>query len=299
MARKVGFIGLGLMGHGMAKNLLLKGYPLSVLAHRNRVPVDDLIRRGAEEAATPKALAEISQVVFLCVTGSPQVEEVVYGGDGILAGGRPGLILVDATTSDPTSTRRIAADLEKHGMTMADAPVTRAPKDAEAGCLNSLVGASPETFAAVEPLLRAYSENIAHFGPVGAGHTAKLVNNFISTGYAALIAEGMAVCAAMDVDKRCLYEVMAAGGADSGVLRKMIPPALDGDLSGHAFAIGNAEKDVGYYRQMVEAIGLEGSLSPATHGAYRRAVDMGLGDRLMASLMEMHEKLNDLKIIPR
>lgn len=297
MATRVGFIGVGLMGHGMARNLLAKGFPLTVMAHRNRAPVEDLVAAGAAEAATPAAMAATSDVVVLCVTGSPQVEEIVGGASGIIAGGRPGLIVIDTTTADPTSTRRLAADLEAHGMAMADAPLTRNPAAAEAGRLNSLVGASPETFAAVEPVIAAYSENIAHFGPVGSGHTAKLVNNFITTGYAALIAEGMAVCAAMDVDKRKLYEIMAAGGADSGVLRKMVPPALEGDLTGHEFAIANAEKDVGYYRRMVEAIGLAQSLSPATHGTYRRAVDLGLGERLMASLMEMHEMLNDLEII--
>ena len=299
MATRIGFIGVGLMGHGMARNLLDKGFPLTVMAHRNRAPLADLLAGGAAEAATPAAVAALSDVVVLCVTGSPEVEEVVLGPGGIIEGARPGLIVIDTTTADPTSTRRIAAELEKHGIAMADAPLTRNPAAAEAGRLNSLVGASDDTFAAVEPVVAAYSENIAHFGPVGSGHTAKLVNNFITTGYAALIAEGMAVCAAMDVDKRKLYDIMAEGGADSGVLRKMVPPALEGDLGGHAFAIGNAEKDVRYYRSMVEAIGLAETLSTATHGAYRRAVELGLGDRLMASLMEMHETLNDLEIIPR
>jgi 3-hydroxyisobutyrate dehydrogenase-like beta-hydroxyacid dehydrogenase len=299
MAERIGFVGVGMMGHGMAKNLLEKGFPLTVLGHRNRAPVEDLLARGAAEAASPRELAEACAVVFLCVSGSPQVEAVLYGGDGILAGCRPGFILADCTTSDPASTRRIAADLEARGAAMADAPVTRAPKDAEAGRLNSLVGASPEVFARIRPLLEAYSESVYHFGPVGSGHTAKLVNNFITMGTCALIAEGMAVCASAGVDLRAMYQVMSRGAADSGSLRKMIPAFLEGDLTGHQFAIANALKDVTYARRMMEGCGFPSLLAEAVHRTYAEAVEKGYGDRLMASLMEVHENRIGRPVVPR
>jgi 3-hydroxyisobutyrate dehydrogenase-like beta-hydroxyacid dehydrogenase len=299
MPERIGFIGVGRMGHGMARNLLEKGFPLTVLGHRNRGPVEDLVARGGREAKTARELAEGCAVVFLCVSGSPQVESAVYGEDGILAGARSGFILVDCSTSDPASTRRIAANLEARGAAMADAPVTRAPKDAEAGRLNSLVGASDETFARIRPMLDAYSEAVFHFGPVGAGHTAKLVNNFITMGYCALIAEGMAVCAAAGVDLRAMYQVMSRGAADSGALRKMIPAFLEGDLTGHQFAIANALKDVSYARAMMADCGFDSLLVEAVQQTYAQAVEKGYGDRLMASLMEMHEERIGRPVVPR
>ena len=299
MTAKIGFIGLGMMGHGMARNILNKGFGLAVMAHRNREAVDALVGQGATEAATPKALATACDMVFLCVSGSPQVEQIVYGEDGILAAARPGFTLIDCTTSDPTSTRHIATDLEKFGAHMADAPVTRGPADAEAGRLNSMVGASPETFETIRPVIDAYSENVVYFGGVGAGHTAKLINNFVTTGTCALIAEGMAAAAAMGVDQRALFDVMSNGAANSGSLQKMVPKFLEGDLTGHAFAIQNAHKDVSYYGQMATAIGLEPSLGLAVAKSYQKAMDLGLGERLMPSLMEMYEKTGGFNVVPR
>jgi 3-hydroxyisobutyrate dehydrogenase-like beta-hydroxyacid dehydrogenase len=299
MSGRIGFIGVGMMGHGMARNLLEKGNPLAVLGHRNRAPVEDLAARGATEARTPRELAETCGVVFLCVTGSAQVEAVVGGEAGLLAGCRPGFVLVDCTTGNPAVTRRIAAELEARGAAMADAPVTRAPRDAEAGRLNSLVGASDATFARIRPLLECYSEAVFHVGPVGAGHTAKLVNNFLSMGYCALIAEGMAVAAAAGVDLRQMYQILTRGAADSGALRKMIPAFLEGDLTGHQFAIANALKDVGYARAMMESHGFDSLLAEAVQRTYAQAVEQGYGERLMASLLEMHETRLGRPVVPR
>lgn len=299
MAERVGFIGVGMMGHGMARNLVEKGFPLTVLAHRNRAPVDDLIARGAAEAPSAKALAEASDAVFLCVSGAPQVEAAILGDGGVLEGCRPGMVVVDCTTSQPATTRAIAAELARRGVAMADAPVTRAPVDAEAGRLNSLVGAAPEVFARIRPMIEAYSETVVHFGPLGAGITAKLVNNFITLGYTALIAEGMAVCAAAGVDMRKAFEVMSKGAADSGVMRKMIPPFLDGDLTGHKFAIVNALKDVTYATEMMRGYGFESLLGEPLRQSYAEAVERGFGDKLMASMMEVHAQRAGWPVVPR
>jgi 3-hydroxyisobutyrate dehydrogenase-like beta-hydroxyacid dehydrogenase len=295
----VGFIGLGLMGHGMARNILRKGYPLRAMAHRNRAPVEDLLAAGAEESATPRALAERCDVVLVCVSGTPQVEEVVYGADGLLEACRPGFVLVDCTTSHPAATRRIAADMARRGGAMADAPVTRAPADAEAGRLNSLVGADADTFARIRPILACYSETVEHFGPVGAGHAAKLCNNFVTLGYAALLAEAMAGAAALGVDRRKLCDVMSKGAADSGVLRKMIPPFLEGDLTGHKFALANALKDVAYGCDMLASIGFDSLLADGLRRTYAEAVERGFGESLMASLMEMHEQRCGWPVVPK
>jgi 3-hydroxyisobutyrate dehydrogenase-like beta-hydroxyacid dehydrogenase len=128
------------MGHGMAKNLVEKGFPLTVLGHRNRQPVEDLVGRGAKEATDVAALVSASDLVFLCVTGTPQVEDLVYRKAGILESVRSGQIVVDTSTSQPGSTLRIAEDLKAKGVRMVDAPLTRTPVEAEQGRLNTMVG---------------------------------------------------------------------------------------------------------------------------------------------------------------
>ena len=122
MSENIGFIGIGLMGHGMAKNLLDKGFSVTTMAHRNRARLEDLIGRGAREAKSHKEIAEQSDIVFICVTGAPEVESVVYGDDGLLVGCRDGLIVVDCSTSEPSMTARVSADLAAKGVEMADAP---------------------------------------------------------------------------------------------------------------------------------------------------------------------------------
>ena len=288
MKENLGFVGLGMMGHGIAANLLNHGYPLKALVHRNRAPLEDLLSRGATEAASLAELVSASDVVFFCVTGAREVEQLVYGEHGVLAVCRPGFILVDCSTSNPNLSRRIAADLGDRDAHFVDAPVTRAPKDAEAGRLNSLVGADKSIFTRIEPLLGCYSENIAHFGPPGAGHSAKLINNFISCGYTALIAEGLSLCFQAGVDAETLYQVMSSGGADSGVLRKMVPPLLQGDLTGHKFTLKNACKDVGYFKEFADGFGFESYLAESLLRTYQSAIEAGLGEKMMASLVQLH-----------
>ncbi len=233
MTKRIGFIGIGLMGHGMAKNLMEKGFSVTTTAHRNRAPLEDLLGHGAAEAASHKEVAERSDIVFICVTGAPEVEAVIYGdgsgdgsGDGgVLAGARAGLIVVDCSTSEPAMTDRVNADLSARGAALADAPLARTPIEAEAGRLNTMVGASEETFAAIEPALQTFCENIFHVGPVGAGHKTKLIYNFMAMGQAALIAEALCACAATGVDLHEFYDVVSAGGANSGIFQLLMPKA--------------------------------------------------------------------------
>ena len=295
MKERIGFVGLGMMGHGIASNILKNMYPLTGLVHRNRAPLEDLLKQGASEAYSVSELVEASDIIFFCVTGAQEVETLVYGENGVLENSKPGLILVDCSTSNPALSIRIAKDLFTQQARFVDAPVTRAPKDAEAGRLNSLVGAEKEVFEKIRPLLECYSENIAYFGLPGSGHSAKLINNFISCGYTALISEGMSMCFKAGVDAQVLYEVMSSGGADSGVLRKMVPPLLQGDLTGHKFSLANACKDVRYFKDFAESQGFESYLVGSLLSTYQAAVDAGLGDKLMASLLELHGSIPEKK----
>src|SRR5262249_26258249 len=138
--RRVGFIGVGLMGHGMAKNIVEKGHALTVLGHRNREPVDDLVKRGATEAKTAADVARRSDIVFLCVTASPQVEDIVFRKDGLLDGIGSGTIVADSSTAEPTSTMKVAAAIAERGGRFVDTPLVRTPKEAEEGRLVVMTG---------------------------------------------------------------------------------------------------------------------------------------------------------------
>lgn len=287
MAERIGFIGVGLMGHGMAKNLVEKGFDLTVVGHRNRAPVEDLLKRGAKEAKSAAALAGQVDILFLCVTGSPQVEQVVYGEDGIVKGARQGLIVVDSSTSEPEATRRIAADLAKRGLVFVDAPLTRSPAEAEAGRLNTMVGASDEVFARIRPALATFSENIFHAGTApGAGHTVKLLNNFLGLCTATLVAEAVVVCERSGADPHAMFEICALGGGDSRMMRMMLPKALDGDYTGLKFAIANARKDIGYYIDMAKSVGVDSAAGRTAHATLSQAVDSGHADKYVPSLIE-------------
>ena len=151
----IGFVGAsGLMGHGMAKNIRAKGFELSISVHQRTEPVQDLLAAGAKRVASYADLAACD-AVLICVTGSPQVEAVVAGPNGILSKARAGLILIDTSTSEPESTRRLSALCAEKGVIYVDAPLTRTPVEAEAGKLNTMVGASPEVFAQIKPVLQA------------------------------------------------------------------------------------------------------------------------------------------------
>jgi 3-hydroxyisobutyrate dehydrogenase-like beta-hydroxyacid dehydrogenase len=208
---RIGFIGVGLMGHGMAKNLLAKGFPLSFTVHRDRSRLADLLAAGAKEVKTPAELAAASDVVILCVTGSPQVEANVFGEKGLLSAARAGLTVVDTSTAEPGSTARIREAFAAKGVAFIDAPLARTPKEAEEGRLNTMVGASEADFARLKPVFAGYCENIFHVGPPGAGHTLKLVNNFFAMTIVASIAEGFAVAAKAGVRLDKLFEVVSMG----------------------------------------------------------------------------------------
>jgi len=196
---RIGFIGVGLMGHGMAKNLIAKGHAVSLTVHRNRERVADLLGAGATQRSSAAELAAASEIVFLCVTGSPQIEEIVYGDgtpmSGIMSAARDGLIVVDTSTAEPASTAKIRDDFAKKGVLYVDAPLARTPKEAEEGRLNTMVGADDATFAKIKPVLSAYCENVIHIGPPGHGHMLKLINNFIAQAIATATAEACAACA--------------------------------------------------------------------------------------------------------
>ncbi|HEX6722636.1 MAG TPA: NAD(P)-dependent oxidoreductase, partial [Burkholderiaceae bacterium] len=244
------------------------------------------------------ALARECGVVFLCVTGSPQVEEVVAGPNGLLAGAAKGLVVVDMSTSEPDSTARMRELCAAKGVSFIDAPLARTPVEAEAGKLNVMVGASAQDFARIEPLLKCFAENIFHVGAPGAGHTIKLLNNFIAQAACNAIAEAFAVGQRAGIDLKQLVALVSAGLVNSGIFQVM-SKTLDGTLDGMKFELNNARKDVRYYTHMAESLGVPTVMGEATHQSLVLACALGFGNKLVPSLVEAQEKLANVKIVPR
>jgi len=290
--KHIGFVGAsGLMGHGMAKNIRAKGFELSITVHQRTEPVQDLLAAGAKRVASHADLAACDAVV-ICVTGSPQVEAVVAG---LLSNARKGLIVIDTSTSEPDSTRRLAALCAEKGVIYVDAPLTRTPIEAEAGRLNTMVGASQEVFEKISPLLQAYCENVFHVGETGAGHIVKLLNNFISQAICTATAEAFAVGTKAGVDVRQLVRVVSAGGANSGLFQSM-SKALDGDFTGLKFELNNAAKDLRYYCHLTEGVKAHSQIGASVHQALNLAAALGYGSELVPSLVKAQAQLCGVKI---
>ena len=296
--QRVGFIGVGLMGHGMARNILEKGYPLQVIGHRNRKPVDDLVKRGAREAKSPAAMARDSDVIFLCVTSSLQVEDLVRRKDGIKAGARKGLVVVDCSTADPNSTLALAAELAPLGVRLIDAPLGRSPKEAEEGRLNTFVGADDGTLKELRPLLETWAENIIHVGPVGAGHKMKLINNFVAMSYVAVYAEAFTAAKKSGVPLEKFHEVISAGGLNSGMFQNVCKWVIGGDPKAHEFTIANCDKDVRYFNQLADAEHLTTVVASAVKNTYAMAMAMGRGERNMPMLCDAVANFNGVTLQP-
>ncbi|MFQ3789126.1 NAD(P)-dependent oxidoreductase [Halomonas sp. A29] len=287
--RKVGLVGVGLMGHGIAANLLRGGHTLCFLEHPGNQPVEDLVAAGAVAKGSAREVTEAAEVVFLCVTGSPQVEAVLFEPGGVLEGLAPGTVVIDCSTALPSSTERVAARVEAAGGRFLDAAMTRTPKEAEEGRLNLIVGAPEALFAEVRPLLECFAENIAHAGPVGAGHTLKLLHNFVSLGFTAVLAEAAAASRRAGIDDAALLEVLGKGGGGGVVLERLRPFIESGDPSGFRFSVANALKDIGYYRTMTEDLAAEGGVAEAVMALYRQASDSGYAERPVPELVRLLE----------
>lgn len=296
----IGFLGLGLMGHGMARNIVEKGYPLTVAAHRNRTPVEDLVSRGAVEVATAAQVAERSTVVFLCVTGSREVEALVRGRGGLAEGLRSGSLVVDCSTSDPTSTAALAAELAEAGVDFADAPLSRTPKEAWEGTLDTMVGARDDVFARIRPVIATWAGRIVHVGGVGDGHRMKLLNNFVSLGYAAIYAEALALAHKVGIAPERFDSVIRGGRMDCGFYQTFMGHMIEGNREAHRFTIANAFKDLTYLESMADAARLQNPVGNAVKNAFALAFATG-GDGpadYVPHLPEYVGRANGIELVP-
>ena len=223
----IGFVGLGLMGSAMVNRLQDKGHTLTVLGNRSRPNIDAAVGRGATEVKSARELASQAEIVMLCVGTSDQVEGLIEGDDGVIAGLKPGSVVVDFGTSLPASTRKLGAAIEAAGGQLLDAPLGRTPAHAVDGLLNIMCAGNQDAFNSVEPVLKDLGENVFHLGDLGSGHTIKLINNFFGMTIANAMSEAFAMADVQGVDRKALYDVMAAGPLHCGCLLYTSPSPRD------------------------------------------------------------------------
>ncbi|WP_445772749.1 NAD(P)-dependent oxidoreductase [Shewanella sp.] len=285
----IGFIGLGLMGGNMVENLQKRGYQLNVM-DLNKDAVATCVARGAKAVSSAKELAAASDIVMLCLTTSAVVEKLVYGDDGILAGIKEGSVLIDFGTSIPSSTRKIGADLAAKGAGMIDAPLGRTPAHAKDGLLNIMAAGDIDTFNKVKPVLDDQGENVFHLGELGAGHTTKLINNFMGMTTVCAMSQAFAVAKLAGVDRQQLFDIMSAGPSNSPFMKFCKNYAVDG-VSDLGFSIANANKDLGYFLKMVEDLGTESKIAEGSSANLQAAFDAGLGNGNVPEIFDYFVKL--------
>lgn len=288
---EVGIIGVGLMGHGIARNVLRRGgFDLSFLDHPGNQPTDELLGLGAQVLDTSAKVAETSDVVILCVSGSPQIEAILTGPDGVISGLRPKAVVVDCSTALPASTVKMAEAVEAAGGSFIDAPMTRTAKFAHEGKLNLLVGGDANVLEHVRPVLASFTEEVTHVGGISAGHRLKLLHNFVSVGFMSLLAEAAAQSADAGIDPQCFVDVLAHGGGASVALDRLAPFITKGDRDALPFAVSNAMKDFDYYRNMSTEADSQHSIADGVYQALSGAVDRGEGDAYLPELVRIFRK---------
>jgi 3-hydroxyisobutyrate dehydrogenase-like beta-hydroxyacid dehydrogenase len=283
----IGIVGVGLMGHGIASNLQKKGWPIGFVDHPGNQPTDDLRHGDAWVTDSPAALAARCDTIILCVTGTPEVEAVMTGKDGILAGMSQGKVVIDCSTAVPDSTRRMAALVAAAGGTMLDAPMTRTPKEAAEGRLNLIVGGDRKVYEAKRPLLESFAENITYAGDIGAGHTLKLLHNFVSLGCSAVLCEAAAASSKAGIDPAILHDVLAHGGGAGVVLDRLAPFILKQETGSFRFTLANSYKDLAYYCTMAGDLKAASAIAESVRDTYKAEVDGGNASSFVPELIRL------------
>lgn len=286
----VGFVGVGLMGWGMAKNAVEKGFPLRVVAHRKREAVEDLVGRGAVECATLADLAAQSQVIAMCVTGAPEVEATCAV---ITEHAAPGTFVLDSTTSRPETTVRMAEMLADHQITLLDAPLSKSAPAAWDGDLTTYIGGPAEAVAQVRPVLESWATVIIETGgPVGSAHTLKLINNVVGIGYAMLWGECYAMVERAGLDVSVFHQIVTNSGLNCGNFQTASKYLLEGDPNAHKFSQANMLKDITYYSQMAAEQNTTTLVSDGLMQGLKLGKNAGLEDRYMTQVVDIFRALN-------
>jgi len=294
MSEQVGFIGLGIMGRGMARNLLKAGFKVCVW-NRTSSKMDELAAEGATKAASPADLAAQSDVVITCVSDTPDVEAVILGDDGVIHGLRPGALVIDMSTISPHATREIARKLAGKGAHMLDAPVSGGSEGAAKGTLTIMVGGEAGQVARAMPVLQAMGKTITHVGGHGDGQMVKLVNQILVVGNCLAMCEALLFAQAGGLDLRKAFEAVAPGAAGSWMLSQRGPQILNRDWR-PGFTIDLQQKDVRLVLAAADQLGVPLLGTGLIFNLYRALQADGLGGEGNHALIKALEKLSGLEV---
>ncbi|HKX19958.1 MAG TPA: NAD(P)-dependent oxidoreductase [bacterium] len=289
MSERIGFIGVGAMGRPMAANLLRRGFSVTAAVHRRAEPVRALETLGARVAGSRRDLIAASTVVIACVPTSAEVEDVVLGPGGVLEAAPDGAVFVDMGTSRPASTRVLAARLAGRRVAMVDAPITGGVRGATEGTLTIYVGGDPEPVARVRPALNAMGRTVMHMGPAGAGHVTKLLNQMLSQGSMALLAEVLPLGVRLGLEPARMLEALAAGSGATFAIPSRGARILKNDFTA-SFRLELGHKDLRLGRELAEEVN---HAQPMTAGAlltYALARGLGLDGEDTIALVKVWER---------
>ena len=293
--KRIGFIGLGLMGSGMSMNLLNAGFPLTVW-NRTRTKMKPLVEAGAEGADSPREVAERSDVVVDIVTDSSDVDEVLLGSRGVVHGAKPGTIVIDMSTISPAVTRRIATELGKKEVRMLDAPVSGGAIGARNGTLSIMVGGDAETFQECLPLFQAMGKTITHVGDHGMGQTVKLCNQILVGLNMLAVAEGLLFASKAGVDVEKTFAAVSGGAAGSWQLTNNGARLLKGDLE-PGFKAKDYLKDLRLIMETANEIKMPLTGTGVVYQMFRSIDAMGLRDKGTQAVIRAVEKLAGAELL--
>jgi len=285
--KNIGIIGIGRMGHALALNLLKHGYVVAFYSPPPSPFEEKVLSLGGLKKESISHLASVVDAIIICVTGTPEVEQVVFGQAGLLENIAPGTIVIDCSTAIPESTLKVASALHEKGAHYLDAAMTRTPKEAEEGRLNLLVGASQEMFEKCLPIFKCFAENIEHVGPVSYGHRLKLIHNFVSLGFSALLSEAIACANAANINSNSLIEVLSKGGGGGVIMQRFEPYIRSKDDENFRFTISNANKDLGYYLAMAAESNASCEIAKVVGSTYGKVVNAGKADLTVPQMIDL------------
>jgi len=278
----IGFLGAGLMGRGMVMRLLDAGRDVRIMAHRNRAPIDALISHGAVEEADPASLAGVSEVVIFCLPNADIAAKVL---DQILPSSRPGMLVIDCTTSHPDAVVELSKTAAVKDVLYAEAPLTGGVAQAEAGTLGAILGAAEDVAEKARAVLEPCCSAIEHMGPVGMGATTKLISNFLSLGTATLVMEAMRGARDHGVDWEKFYRLACQGSGHSMSLDRIAPAAIAGRHDGYVFSLENTIKDLGYIETLLRQNGDAGRLASLLLDIVKEGAKSRDGQAYLSSLL--------------
>jgi len=290
-APTIGFIGLGVMGGPMCRNIIKK-HPAPVHAFDlNLAALQEIVSAGAQQSKSVAELAKAADIIFLSLPGDKQVHAVCLGPDGIASAQKRGQIVVDLSTMGVAEARAVGAQLAATGIEFADAPVARTRQAAEAGTLSIMVGANRHLFDRIEPLLHYMGSDVTHCGEIGCGQVVKLINNTLLFEHVAALAEMMVVGERAGVAPDVLLQAISKGSGDSFALRNHgMKAMLPRSFPERSFPPEYVLKDMGYTIDLIKSTGVGAKLPAVAQSYYQAAVDKGLGGRYFPAIIELIER---------